>query len=398
MNASKTPSANDDIRLSEGPAGPSPKVAIVHDWLVTWRGGETVLAEICGIYPQAQLFALVDFLPEDLRQKLQVRRATTSFLQWFPFSRTHFRLLLPLFPRAIEALDVSGYDIVISSSHAVAKGVRTHSRQLHICYCYTPMRYAWDLREQYLSQVGLGAGPRGWLVRRLLDRLRTWDRAASNRVDHFVAISQYIAGRIQRAYDRSSTVIYPPVAAPVDGEASRRAATYVTVSQLVPYKRIDLIAHAFASLPERELVIIGEGPERKRLEATLPPNVRLLGSLPDVERDRWLSTARAFVFAAEEDFGIAPVEAQAHGTPVITYDKGGAKETIRGLDDARPTGVLFTEQTSAAIVAAICAFEAKAGCISADACRENARRFAPERFRRELREFIEARWHERKAR
>jgi glycosyltransferase involved in cell wall biosynthesis len=394
MNASTESSANDDIRLPDGSA---PKVAIVHDWLATWRGGETVVAEILRMYPDAQLFALVDFLSEDSRQKLQGRRAVTSFLQRLPGARSHFRRMLPLFPRAIESLNVSGYDVVISSSHAVAKGVRTSRSQLHICYCYTPMRYAWDLREQYLEQAGLDGGARGWLVRRLLARLRAWDRSTSERVDHFVAISDYIALRIRRAYDRSSAVIYPPVSAPHQSTAESRGETYVTVSQLVPYKRVDLIIDAFASLPERELVIIGDGPERSRLEAALPSNVRLLGSASDRERDRWIAIARAFVFAAEEDFGIAPLEAQAQGTPVIAFGRGGSAETIRGLDTDTPTGVLFEQQTSAAIVDAIRTFEANAARISPHACRANAQRFAPARFRRELRAFVAARWRERLA-
>ncbi len=382
------------------------RVAIVHDWLDTWRGGECTLAEICSTYGDAQLFALVDFLSDADRSKLGGRRAVTSFLQRLPFARRGFRNLLPLFPRAIESLDVSAFDLVISSSHAVAKGVRTHRRQLHVCYCYTPMRYAWDLREQYLRQTGMDRGPRGWLVRRTLDRLRAWDRAASERVDHFIAISQHIAARIRRCYGRESTVIYPPVAAAAATPAATVAATpapdrppargpaYVTVSQLVPYKRVDLIVEAFRRLPERELVVIGDGPERARIEAIAGPNVRLLGRVPDRERDRWLAGARAFVFAAEEDFGIAPLEAQSAGTPVIALARGGALETIRGLDDAAPTGVLYADQTADAIVDALHAFEANQARIQSPACAENVRRFDPQRFRRELAGFVDARWTE----
>jgi glycosyltransferase involved in cell wall biosynthesis len=381
------------------------RTAIVHDWLDTWRGGERVLAEICNVYENAEVFALVDFLSDADRSRLGGRRATTSFLQRLPFARRHFRRLLPLFPRAIESLDVSAYDLVISSSHAVAKGVRTHRGQLHVCYCYTPMRYAWDLRDQYLRQTGLDHGVRGWLARRMLDRIRAWDRAASERVDHFVAISRHIASRIRRCYDRESTVIYPPVAtaAPVLSPVSfasevdggpTRGRSYVTVSQLVPYKRVDLIAEAFRRLPDRELVVIGEGPERARIETIAGPNTQLLGRLSDRERDLWLAKARAFVFAAEEDFGIAPLEAQAHGTPVIALARGGALETIRGLDVPAPTGVLFAEQTADAIVAAVRAFESNAARITPAACIANARRFEPQRFRRELRDFVDARWAE----
>ncbi|MGA8031574.1 MAG: glycosyltransferase [Casimicrobiaceae bacterium] len=368
------------------------RIAIVHDWLDAWRGGERVLAEICNVFNEADIFALVDFLSDADRARLGGRRATTSFLQRLPFARRHFRSLLPLFPRAIESLDVSAYDLVISSSHAVAKGVRTHRGQLHVCYCYTPMRYAWDLRDQYLQQSGLDHGLRGWVAGRVLDRLQTWDRETSRRVNDFIAISRYVADRIRRCYDRDSTVIHPPVAVgPIDA-APVRGSTYVTVSQLVPYKRVDLIVEAFRRLPDRELVVIGEGPERARIAAIAGPNTRLLGRLPDRERDGWLAKARAFVFAADEDFGIAPLEAQACGTPVIALARGGTLETIRGLDAPAPTGVLFADQTADAIVDAIRAFEAKPARIDSAACIENAHRFEPQRFRRELRDFVDSRW------
>ena len=370
------------------------KIVLVHDWLDTWRGGESVLAEFCRMYPQADLYALVDFLGHADRERLAGRRAVTSFLQWLPFARAHFRAFLPLFPSAIESLDVSSYDIVISSSHAVAKGVRTHRRQLHICYCYTPMRYAWDLQEQYLRQVGLAKGMSGWLAGKVLARLRTWDCRTSARVDDFVAISHYVADRIRRCYGRESTVIYPPATGmPVPyASAESRDSTYVTVSQLVPYKRVDLLVEAFRSLPDRNLVVIGEGPERARIQAIAGPNVRLLGRVADHERDSWLARARAFVFAAEEDFGIAPLEAQARGTPVIAFGRGGSCETIRGLDDPSPTGVLFQEQTASSIAQAIHDFETQEARIHPDACRENAARFSTHRFHDEFDVFLQGRW------
>jgi len=351
-----------------------------------------VLAEILRLYPDADLFALVDFLPHAERGALHGKRARTSFLQHIPFARSGFRMLLPLFPRAVESLDVSAYDLVISSSHAVAKGARTRAPQVHICYCYTPMRYAWDLRDQYLAQTGLDRGLRGFVATRILSRLRTWDRAASARVDHFVAISNYIAERIRRSYARDSTVIYPPVTVDESVEPTTpRGSCYVTVSQLVPYKRIDLIVEAFGRLPERELVVIGEGPERGRIAAIAPRNVRLMGRLGDAERNRWLAGARAFIFAAEEDFGIAPLEAQAVGTPVIAYAGGAVSETIRGLDAIAPSGVLYGEQSAAAIAGAVAEFERNESRIAASACRDNARRFDAARFRREFRHFVDAR-------
>ncbi|MDQ6619126.1 MAG: glycosyltransferase [Pseudomonadota bacterium] len=365
-------------------------MAIVHDWLDTWRGGESALAEICGLFPDADLYALVDFMSDEDRKRLNGRRASTTFLQHLPFARRHFRALLPLFPRAIESLDMSSFDVIISSSHAVAKGVRTRADQLHICYCYTPMRYAWDLREQYLEQTGLVRGVRGLAAKHVLDRLRVWDERTAHRVTEFIAISHHVADRIRRCYGRTSTVIYPPVTLRPT-IAPDRGPVYVTVSQLVPYKRVDLIVAAFAQLPDRELVVIGEGPERSRIQATASSNVRLLGRIPDDERDAWLSQARAFVFAAEEDFGIAPLEAQAMGTPVIAFRKGGSLETINDLDSPEPTGVLFEAQTAAGIVEAIHTFEANRDRIDPDACRRNAARFAAPRFRREFMEFVDER-------
>jgi len=350
-----------------------------------------VLAEILRTYPTAELFALVDFLSDGDRQALDGRRAITSFIQRVPFARSAFRLLLPLFPSAIESLDVSGYDLVISSSHAVAKGVRTRAGQVHVCYCYTPMRYAWDLREQYLARTGFDHGLRGLIARRMLSRLRAWDRAASARVDHFVAISRYIADRIRRCYGRDSTVIYPPVSVEPMAAPPARGECYVTVSQLVPYKRVDLIVQAFAQIPDRQLLVIGDGPERRRIEPSAPQNVRFAGWLPDRERDRRLAAARAFVFAAEEDFGIAPLEAQAFGTPVIAYAGGASSETIAGLSSDEPTGILFPEQSAAAIVEAVREFERAPSRIRSDACRSNARRFGVERFRQEFRAFVEGR-------
>jgi glycosyltransferase involved in cell wall biosynthesis len=305
-----------------------------------------------------------------------------------PFARKGFRACLPLFPRAIESLDVSAYDVVISSSHAVAKGIPTNARQLHVCYCFTPMRYAWDLQDQYLEQTNLARGLRGRVARTVLSHLRTWDRATSAGVNDFIAISHHIATRIARCYGREATVIYPPVGVDPVQPIPPRGPAYVTVSQLVPYKRVDLIVEAFRRLPDRELVVIGDGPERARVQRAAPSNVRMLGKLPDSQRNTWLASARAFVFAANEDFGIAPLEAHALGTPVIAYAGGAAAETIRGLDDATPTGVLFREQSAAAVVEAVREFELNAWRIDSAACRLNAQRFGRERFQREFRAFM----------
>ncbi|MCC6196234.1 MAG: glycosyltransferase [Burkholderiales bacterium] len=367
------------------------RIAVVHDWLDTWGGGENVLAEILRVYPQADLYALVDFLPEALRQRLSGRRARTSFLQHVPGARRHFRLLLPLFPRAIESLDLLPYDLVVSSSHAVAKGVRTTPSQLHICYCHTPMRYAWDLRDAYLRPRGLTTGVRGALVNRVLDRLRDWDRASSTRVTHFIANSQFVRDRIARCYDRTAEVIHPPVDTdfftPGDTPATRDY--YFAASRWVPYKRIDLVAAAFRALPERRLIIAGDGPEADRVRAAAGNNVELVGHVPREKMRELLRGARAFVFAAEEDFGILPVEAQACGTPVIAYGRGGARETVRDAADARATGVLFDAQSEESIVDAIHRFEALQVPIDLTNCRANSLAFSAPRFAAELIAFIE---------
>ncbi len=375
------------------------RIALVHDWLDTWRGGENVLAEILRIYPGADLFALVDFLPAAARTRLSGKFATTSFLQRLPGVRRYFRALLPLFPRAIEALDVSGYDLVLSSSHAVAKGVRTAAGQLHICYCHTPMRYAWDLRDQYLGPRGLRFGLRRALADRVLNRLRDWDRRVSPRVTHFIANSEFIAQRIARCYDREATVIHPPVDVrfftPGEGGAEPAARDYyLAASRWVPYKRMDLVAAAFRDLPGRRLVMAGDGPEAARVRRAAGPNVEFVGEVPRERLRDLLRGARAFVFAAEEDFGILPVEAQACGTPVIAFGRGGALETVRGQHDARATGRFFDEQSPAAIAAAVREFEAQDRAITAADCRANAERFSSARFAADFDAFMRAQWRE----
>lgn len=382
-----------DARYSAPAMEGTPRIAIVYDWLDTWGGGENVLAEVLREYPHADLFALVDFLPDELRSRLGGRRARTTFLQHVPGARRHFRRMLPLFPRAIESLDLAAYDLVLSLSHAVAKGARTTPRQLHICYCNTPMRYAWDLREQYLATTGLDRGLRGVAVRRMLDRLREWDRRTSDRVTHFIANSAFIAQRIERAYGREATVIHPPVdtaffTPSADGSLPSRD-YFLAASRFVPYKRIDAIAAAFALLPQERLVIAGDGPEAARIRAAAGPNARFVGRVTREEMRELLRNARALVFAAEEDFGILPVEAQACGTPVIAYGKGGVLETV----DTRPdhaTGLFFASQGARAIADAVAAFDAHA--FAPIHCRAHAIGFSTQRFTEALTGFVASAW------
>jgi glycosyltransferase involved in cell wall biosynthesis len=372
------------------------KVAIVHDWLVTYAGAERVLEQMLQVIPDADLYSLIDFLEPSQRSFLGQRPVRTSFLQRMPGVRRRYRDFLPLMPLAIEQFDLSGYDLIVSSSYAVAKGVLTGPDQLHICMCYSPMRYAWDLQHQYLQESGLDHGIRSWLARWVLHRIRNWDARTGAGVDEFLAISRFVARRIRKVYRRESTVLYPPVDTEAFTPSPRtpREPFYMTASRLVPYKRVELIVEAFAGMPDRSLVVIGDGPEAKRIRAKATPNIQLLGEQPLPVLLDHLRRARAFVFAAEEDFGIVPVEAQACGTPVIAFAKGGALETIRGLDHPQPTGVFFPEQTTSALQAAIRTLEHEASRITTESCRQNALRFRAERFREGFGSFVQQRFAE----
>lgn len=362
------------------------KVAIVHDWLVTYAGAERVLEQMLICYPEADVFSTVDFIQPQDRAFLKGKPVTTTFIQKLPFAKTKYRHYLPLMPLAIEQLDLSSYELIISSSHAVAKGVLASPDQLHICLCYTPMRYAWDLQNQYLKESGLDKGLKGWMTRWLLHRLRLWDVRSANGVDHFIAISHYISRRINKAYRRQSVVIYPPVDTQIFETKDTKQDYYVTASRMVPYKKIPLIVEAFSKMPDKKLIVIGDGPDWQRCLDQVAPNIQLLGYQPTPVLIKHLQNAKAFVFAAEEDFGIAPLEAQACGTPVIAFAKGAAMETLLGPDADQPTAVFFNEQTTESICLAVHAFEAMH--ISALACKENAQRFSIDRFRREFSAFV----------
>jgi glycosyltransferase involved in cell wall biosynthesis len=368
------------------------KVAVVHEWLDSYAGSERVVEQLLEIWPEADLFAVCEFLPADQRAFLRGRPVRTTFVQRLPFARRHFRLYLPIMPLAIEQLDLSGYDLVVSSSHAVAKGVLTGPGQFHVSYVHSPMRYAWDLQHQYLRQSGTERGVKGALTRLMLHRLRVWDRSSAAGVDVLVANSAYIAERIRKVWRREALVVHPPVDVeafePSPGEApSPRGDHYLVASRMVPYKRVDLVVEAFRAMPSRRLVVVGDGPEMKRVAdaAAGAPNIGLRGRVPHAELVAFLRTARAFVFAAEEDFGIAMVEAQACGTPVIAYGKGGARDILRAPPEGAPTGLFFAEQSAPAIVAAVERFEALSPAIAAADCRANARRFTRERFRDAMR-------------
>ncbi|MFJ1209281.1 glycosyltransferase family 4 protein [Burkholderia pyrrocinia] len=363
------------------------KIAIVHDWLVVPGGAERVLAHMIDCFPQADIYSLVDFLED--RDCLRGRAVRTSFIQNLPFARKRYRSYLPLFPLAIEQFDLSEYDVVLSSSYAVAKGVLSGPDQFHASYVHSPVRYAWDLQHQYLKEAGLASGPKSAIARALLHYIRNWDARSANGVDRVAANSHFIARRIRKAYRRDATVIYPPVDVEHLSLRTDKDAFYLTASRLVPYKRIDLIVEAFSRTPERRLVVIGDGPEMAKIRALAGPNVTLLGYQPfDVLHDH-LQRARAFVFAAEEDFGISPVEAQACGTPVIAYGKGGVRESVRAWPCAGATGLFYRAQTVDSLVDALVRFEAlPRSSFDPHACRANAEFFGSARFRDEFTRFV----------
>lgn len=360
------------------------KTAIVVDWLVVYAGAERVIEQMIACFPEADIFAVIDFLPEDQRAFLQGKTVTTTFIQKMPWAKRFYRHYLPLMPFAIEQLDLSSYDVVLSSSHAVAKGVITGPDQLHISYVHSPMRYAWDLQHQYLQESNLTRGFKSWVVRYLLRRLRLWDYASAARVDHYLCNSHYIARRIEKTYRRSATVIYPPVDVEKAVFSAEKEDYYVTASRMVPYKKMTLIAEAFKAMPEKRLIMIGDGPELERVRAVQADNVKILGYQSAASLQTYLSKARGFVFAGTEDFGIILVEALACGTPVIAFGQGGAKEIISQGSNA--TGVFYSQQTGPAITDAIQRFEHLS--ISAIECAARAKKFNTEQFKQQLRDFV----------
>lgn len=367
------------------------RIAIVHEWLATYAGSERVLEQMIACFPEADVFAIMDFLPETERGFMAGKRPTVSFIQHLPFAKRHYRSYLGLMPFAVEQFDLSGYDLILSNNHAVAKGVLVGPDQLHITYMNSPMRYAWDLHHQYLRESGLDRRWVGWLARYLLYRLRSWDVRTSLGVDALLANSEFIQRRIRRVYGRNSTVIYPPVDIETFTPRSEKEDFFLAASRMVPYKRMDLVVESFTRMPDRRLVVIGDGPDFKRVRKLAGSNVTLLGYQPTTVLREHMQRAKAFVFAAEEDFGIMPVEAQACGTPVIAYGKGGSLETVIGLErrDRPPTGVLFPEQTVESLVEAVEAFESATASFDPTVLRRHAEQFSAARFRTEYRAFVE---------
>ncbi len=370
------------------------RVAIVHYWFVKVRGGERVVEALADMFPEADLFTLV-LDPEALPQSLQSRHFTTSFLQNTPGIKQHYKKLLPLFPLALEQFNLDDYDLVISSESGAAKGVLTRPRACHICYCHTPMRYIWDMYHQYRAKPGMGGLAR--LVFSLSAHyVRLWDYAAAARVDYFVANSQNVAHRIGKHYRRKATVINPPVDVCAGYISPEVDDYYLTVGQLVNYKRVDLAIEACNRL-RRPLRIVGEGEEFERLRTLAGPTVKFMGHLPSQELRENYARCRALLFPGEEDFGIVPVEAQSFGRPVIAFGRGGALETVVGGSPTEPgapeasTGIFFAEQSADSLAAAIRLFESNQSRFSPDFIQRHAQRFGESRFKAEMRAFIDAR-------
>lgn len=363
------------------------RVAVIHDWLYTVGGAERVLREILQCYPEADVYTLFDVLDPADRAKIGYETAHTSFMQKLPFIRSQHRNYLPLMPLAIEQFDLSGYDLVLSSSYAVAKGVLVGPDQLHVSYVHSPMRYAWDLQHSYLRESGYGR-LKSAAARVMLHRMRLWDTRTASGPDAMIANSAFVARRIRRVYGRTAKVIYPPVTIAKQRPDVPRGTHFLAASRLVPYKNIEAVVRAFAELPDLELTVAGAGPEGKRLREIATPNVTFAGFVSDEELRRLMATARAFVFAAEEDFGIIMVEALSEGTPVLALGRGGAREIVSAAVPNR-SGMFFMTPSPDDIADCVRAFVAQEHTFSRSICRQQAQRFSAERFRAEFHAFVE---------
>jgi glycosyltransferase involved in cell wall biosynthesis len=367
------------------------KIAVVHDWFPAFRGGERVVSEICKVYPEADVFTLLDFMTdEEHRAHFEGIKFQTSPVDRWPLIEKYYKHIFALYPFFMEQIDVTGYDAVISSSAAYARGVITGPEQPHLCYVHSPMRYVWDQQFEYMSQAGLGWGPKGLLFRHLAHKLRIWDTRTAHGPHMMLANSSYVQARIRQVYGRDSRVVHPPVDLSGAVMQADKDDYYVVASFLVPYKRVDLVVEAFNAMPDRRLLVVGQGQEERKLRAMAGKNITFTGYVDRPRLIEIISNARAFVFAGCEDFGIILAEAQAFGTPLLAFGRGGARDIVREFDGPEaPTGVLFKEQTVDSLKQAVTTFEARRGEITPEACAANAARFSVDRFKRELREAFE---------
>lgn len=370
------------------------KKALIHDWYTVYGGAERCVESFNNIWDDFDHYSLIDNLSEEHRDIiLKGKQTKNSFIQKLPFSKKKYRSYLPLFPMAIEQLDLGEYELIISSSSSVAKGVLTRPNQLHISYVYSPVRYAWDLYSQYIKESKLDRGLKGFIARYFLFKLRLWDYSTGNRPDYYIAISNYVAKRIKKIYNKESIVIYPPVDTNLFTLSNETSDYFITCSRMVPYKKIDLIVEAFSKI-NKKLIVVGEGPDYNKIKKLATPNVELKGYVEKEEMIQLIKKARAFIFAAEEDFGIAPIEAQACGVPVIAYGKGGALETINGVFPGNETidtttGVFFESQNTKSLLDALKYFEKNESLFNKQNIRKNAERFSKERFEIEFKETVE---------
>ena len=369
-----------------------PTIAFLYDWLVNYNmgGGEKVLEALMEIWPDAPIFTLVHDPTGPCAALTHGKQVNTSLIQHLPGSKNHHRLYLPVMPFAIGQLDMKEFDLIISCSHAFAHGVRTHPGQLHINYIFTPFRYAWELNQEDMRDLGLSSGIKGWLLKVFLKYYRNWDTDAASRIDHFVAISDWVAEKVGRAYSSTADVIYPPVDVSSFSPVSKKSDHYLTISRLVPYKRLDIITEAFSRMPDKQLIVIGEGPEKTHLAVNAPSNIKFLGYQPFKAMKSYLESAKGFVYSAVEDFGIAPIEAQAAGTAVIGFRKGGLLETVIEGE----TGLFYDEQTPESLINAVNQFESSGLQFDADRMHQHAAQFSKQRFKEEIQAYVNQRWVE----
>lgn len=360
------------------------KIAIVQEWLTSVGGSDKVVKAIYDVFPDADIYTLVSDKNVCFELGINYQHVHNSFIQKLPLAKTKYRFYLPLFPFAIEQFDLRSYDVIISSSHAVAKGIITDNNQLHICYCHSPIRYAWDLYHQYLEDSKLNKGIKGLFAKIFLHKIRLWDLASSFRVDYFISNSNYIKDRIKKIYRREATTIYPNVDVDKFKLFIEKEDFYLAASRLVPYKKIDVIVEAFNQMPEKKLVVVGDGPEMKKIKSLASENVEIMGFQPFDKLHYYMQRAKAFIFAANEDFGIMPLEAQACGTPVIALKKGGALETVI----PNKTGLFFEDQSSNSIIKTVNEFEKIKGVFDPELIRKHAEKFSESRFKKEIKDFI----------
>lgn len=369
------------------------KVALIHDWLTGMRGGEKCLEILCKLYPEADIYTLI-YVKGQLSRVIEGMNIKTSFIQNLPRVSKYYRYYLPFFPSAIEQFNLKGYDLIVSTSHCVAKGVLSTPDSLHISYCFTPMRYVWDMSFEYFKESRTRF--KRAFIPIFLNYLRIWDVTSSQRVDYFIAISRHVQKRIKKFYGRESTVVYPPVDCDFFSPSSssdQGGDYFLMVTAFAPYKRVDIAVEAFNQLG-RPLLIVGEGQETKRLKKFAKSNITFLGWQNNEKVRDYYRGCRAFIFPGEEDFGIAPVEAQACGKPVIAYGRGGVLESVVPYPQEKPTGVFFDQPTAESLVHAVNLFERNKEQFNPLEIRKNALRFHQNNFKEQIQSFIEMRYQE----